>query len=87
MVEAALQERAAQLAARVDGLARALKAAGVSEENASRLLTRASEAVLHALTLDLLLSERKPKPQGAPPQQPVDEAEPGVPRPAVRLAA
>jgi hypothetical protein len=85
VLETSLQERSERLAARVDALASTLQAAGVSEEDASRLLTLASEAVLHALTLDLLLAERRPQPRSAP--EPAPTAEPRTAEADVRLAA
>lgn len=44
------------LAARVEALAGALRASGVSEEASAQLLSRASAAVLQALNLELLTS-------------------------------
>jgi len=57
MVDDRLQQRAAQLAARVEALAKALRACGVPEENSVELLSRASAAVLQALNLEVLLDE------------------------------
>lgn len=72
-------ERSERLAARVDALAAALRAAGVSDAASSRLLETASKAVLQALTLELLL---------APAAAPASSAEPDTPAlPAVPLAA
>ena len=56
MPAGALEQRSELLAARVDALARALRASGVADAAASRLLEAASSAVLHALTLELLLA-------------------------------
>ena len=50
-----LQRRADRLAARVDALAEALRAGGVSEEASAPLLSQASAAVLQALRLELLV--------------------------------
>jgi hypothetical protein len=86
MTEGAVQECSARLAARVDALARELEAAGVSEEDASRLLARASEAVLQAVTLELLVSERRLRRRASGPD-PAAVVEPGPPAPVVRLAA
>lgn len=63
MPDGALQERSELLAARVDALAAALRAGGVPDAAASRLLETASRAVLHALTLEQLLA---PAPTTAP---------------------
>jgi hypothetical protein len=57
MADDPLQTRAAALAVRVEALAEALRASGVPEEAAARLLSRASAAVLQALRLELLLEE------------------------------
>jgi hypothetical protein len=40
---------------RIDALAAALRAAGVSPDQASRLLSSAATAAMHAVTLDALL--------------------------------
>lgn len=40
---------------RLDALASALRAAGVSPEQSARLLASAAEATMHAVTLDVLL--------------------------------
>ena len=61
-----LQRRADGLAARVEALAEALRAGGVSEEASSQLLSRAAAAVLHALNLELLLERREPEPAPEP---------------------
>lgn len=50
-----LDERSRRLGDRVDAFARALSAAGVDADTASRLLETAATAALHALTLELLL--------------------------------
>ena len=52
-----LQHRADALAARIEALAVALRASGVSDDTSERLLSRASAAALQALTLELLLEE------------------------------
>ena len=57
MVDDRLQRRADRLAARVEALAEALRAGGVSEEASARLLTNASSAVLQALRLELITAE------------------------------
>lgn len=59
MTDQARTERTARiLSARLDELARALELANVPPEQASRLLESASVATMHAVTLDLLTSER-----------------------------
>ena len=50
-----LQRRADRLVERIDALAEALRAGGVSEEASAELLSRASSAVLQALRLELLV--------------------------------
>jgi hypothetical protein len=59
---------------RIDALAAALRAAGVAPEQASRLLSSAATAAMHAVTLDTLL-DMAPAPvahaDDAPAQQPV----------------
>jgi hypothetical protein len=57
MVDDRLQRRADGLAARVEALAEALRAGGVSEEASAELLARASAAVLQALRLELLVEQ------------------------------
>jgi hypothetical protein len=52
-----LQRRADGLAARVEALAEALHAGGVSEEASAELLSHASAAVLQALRLELLIEQ------------------------------
>jgi len=49
-----LQRRADRLVERVDALADALRAGGVSEEASAELLSQASSAILQALRLELL---------------------------------
>lgn len=55
MTDDRLQGHADRLAARVEALAEALHASGVSEEASTKLLTQASSAVLQALRLELLV--------------------------------
>lgn len=76
MPDGALRERSELLAARVDALASALRAGGVPDAAASRLLEAASAAVLHALTLELLLA---PEPAPAPAVEPAEPVETEVP--------
>jgi sulfur transfer protein SufE len=77
------QSRADGLAALVEGLAAALHAAGTREETAARLLSKASVAVLQALTLELLLEP--PRAAAAAPER-VAEPQRAV-EPDFRLAA
>jgi hypothetical protein len=60
MTDDRLQHRADELAARVEALARALRAGGVPEEASAQLLSNASAAVLQALRLELLLEQPEP---------------------------
>ena len=76
MADDRLQRRADGFAARVDALAEALRAGGVSEEASARLLSSASAAVLQALRLELLVE--RPPPAVAPRRSRV---------PVIRLAA
>jgi ABC-type nitrate/sulfonate/bicarbonate transport system substrate-binding protein len=57
MTDDRLQRRADRLAARVEALARALRASGASEEASARLLSQASAAALQALRLELLVQQ------------------------------
>ena len=58
MTDDRLQRRANRLAERVEALAEALRASGVSDEASAQLLTQASAAVLQALRLELLVARR-----------------------------
>jgi hypothetical protein len=53
----ALESTALALTERVDALAQALHAAGVSQEQAASLLASAATASMHALMLDAVLDE------------------------------
>jgi hypothetical protein len=55
MTDDRLQRRADRLAARVEALAEALRAAGIPEAASAELLSHASAAVLQALRLELLV--------------------------------
>lgn len=57
MADDRLQRRADRLAARVEALAEALRAGGVSEEASAQVLSHASAAVLQALRLELIFAE------------------------------
>jgi hypothetical protein len=72
-----LQSRADALAARVQALAAALHASGVSDETSERLLAQASAAALQALTLELLLERREPPSSGPVAEEP--RREPSLP--------
>ena len=65
----AVESAAIVLTERIDALAAALRAAGVSQEQSSSLLASAASATMHALTLHALLEEQ-PKTAAAP--EPVD---------------
>ena len=56
----AVESTAIILTERIDALAAALRAAGVSQEQSSSLLASAAAATMHALTLDALLDEQAP---------------------------
>ena len=55
MADDRLQRRADRLAGRVEALAAALRAGGVSDDASAELLSHASAAVLQALRLELLV--------------------------------
>jgi len=57
MTDDSLQRSADRLAARVEALAKALQAGGVSEEASAALLSSASAAVLQALRLEVLVED------------------------------
>ena len=57
MAEDGLQSRADRLAAQVEALAAALHASGAPEDASAQLLSRASAAVLQALSLEARRSE------------------------------
>ena len=65
---------------RIDALASALRAAGVAPEQASRLLSSAATAAMHAVTLDALL-------ELAPARSPVARTDEAPAQQPVRLAA
>jgi len=56
----AVESTAIALTERIDALAAALRAAGVSQARSSSLLASAASATMHALTLDALLDGRSP---------------------------
>ena len=78
----AVESTAIALTERIDALAAALRAAGVSPEQSSSLLASAASATMHALTLDALLEEQ---PQEAVLPEPAADDEPALVR--VPLAA
>lgn len=53
----AMESTATTLADRIDALAAALRAAGVSHEQAASLLASAATAAMHALMLDAVLDD------------------------------
>jgi hypothetical protein len=55
-----LQQRSDRLAARVEAFAAALRDSGVPEETSAELISRASAAVLQALSLELMLEPPAP---------------------------
>jgi hypothetical protein len=61
MARDGLQQRSDRLAARVEALAAALRDSGVPEATSAELMSRASAAVLQALSLELLLELPAPK--------------------------
>ena len=62
----AIESTAITLTERVDALAEALRAAGVSQEQAASLLASAATASMHALMLDAVLDDfAKPLPAEA----------------------
>jgi hypothetical protein len=54
----AAESTAIALTERIDALAAALRAAGVSQEQSSSLLASAAAATMHAVMLDALLEEQ-----------------------------
>lgn len=69
----AVESTAIALTGRIDALAAALRAAGVSPEQSSSLLASAAAAAMQALMLDALLEDRQP---AAPRLEPVATLEP-----------
>jgi hypothetical protein len=63
----AAESTAVVLTERIDSLAAALRAAGVSPERSSSLLTAAATATMHAVTLQALLDEQPWTPVAAEP--------------------
>ena len=83
-----IDERSRRLSERVDAFGRALSAAGVDAETASRLLEAAATAALHALPLELLTAaaaEANAAPEPAP--APAAAVEPPAEEPPARIAA
>jgi hypothetical protein len=76
----AVDSTAAALTARLDALAAALRAAGVSPDRCAGLLAAGAEVAMHAVTLDALLDELRP-----PPPRPDSAAEAAAP--PISLAA
>jgi non-ribosomal peptide synthetase component F len=61
----AVESKAIVLTERLDALAAALRAAGVSPEQSASLLASAASATMHALTLDAIL-DGQPLPAALP---------------------
>jgi len=78
----AVESTAIILTERMDALAAALRAAGVSPEQSSALLASAASATMHALTLDALLEEQ---PKAVAQAESTAVAKPALP--GVALAA
>ena len=75
----ALDSTATSLSGRVDALAAALRAAGVSPDRSAALLASAAEAAMHALTLEALTEERRElAPQLEPPRSLTRHEQPRV---------
>jgi len=75
----ALDSTARSLSDRVDALAAALRAAGVTPERSAALLASAAEAAMHALTLEALTEERRElAPQLEPPRSLARHEQPRV---------
>jgi hypothetical protein len=81
----AVESTAVALTERIDALAAALRAAGVSQEQSTSLLASAASATMHALTLDALLDEQAPAAAAAVRPEPARAVEPMLVR--VPLAA
>jgi hypothetical protein len=79
----AVESTAVVLTERIDALAAALRAAGVSPEHSSGLLSAAAAATMHAVTLDALFDEQPKASLVAEPV--VVPAKPAAPR--ISLAA
>ena len=70
------ESTALNMSERIDALAAALRAAGVSAEQASGLLAAAATAAMHAVTLDAVLAEahaalENGRPGADAPKQPI----------------
>jgi len=70
-----VESTAAALTERLDALAAALRAAGVSPARSAALLAAGAEAAMHAVTLEALLDERRPP---APTEQAAETAAPQI---------
>jgi hypothetical protein len=74
----AVESTAITLTERIDALAAALRAAGVSQEEAASLLASAATASMHALMLDAVLDEQ-PAAMAQPASAPAEHAAVRVP--------
>ena len=72
----AAESTAVVLTERIDALAAALRAAGVSPERSCGLLSSAAAATMHAVTLDALLDEQPRKTVAAEPPAAIAERRP-----------
>jgi hypothetical protein len=70
----AVESSAITLTERVDALAAALRAAGVSQEQAASLLASAATASMHALMLDAVLDDQLKPAAPAPAAAPAERA-------------
>jgi hypothetical protein len=75
----AVEPTAIALTGRIDALAAALRAAGVSQEQSSSLLASAAAATMQALMLDALLEDRQPAAQRLEPVAMLEPAPVRVP--------
>jgi hypothetical protein len=69
-----VESNAIAITERVDALADALRAAGVSQEQAASLLASAATASMHALMLDAVLDEGLRAAPAEPPAAPAERA-------------
>jgi hypothetical protein len=70
----AMESTAITLTERVDALAAALRAAGVSQEQAASLLASAATASMHALMLDAVLDDQLTPAAAKPAAVPAERA-------------
>lgn len=75
----AVESTAVALTERIDALAAALRAAGVSQEQSASLLASAASATMRALMLDALLEERAAVPVAHEPRAAAQPLPAGLP--------